>query len=164
MVQLDWRTPVIALVLLGVVLVAPSSAGAKRFCHQSMVESTVGSFIRSFNAGDAAAAVRRWAPEPAFEWYSTDRPGERFNADARDRATLAAYFEARIARHERLRRTVFRVALDPRRRLGHFHGVLRRSADDLRARIYSYKGAVDCSSGRPLLIVWSMAWRDRTRR
>jgi hypothetical protein len=44
---------------------------------------------------------------------------------------------------------------DRRRGLRHFHGTVSRHAADLRARRYSFKGAVDCATRR--LIVWSMS-------
>ncbi len=160
MLSLGSRTLAISLVS-GLMLLAPSVARAKPGCSKLAVEKSVGSFIRAFNAGEAAAAARRWAPEPAFEWYSADGPGQRLNAAARDRGSLAGYFQDRITHREQVRRIVFKVNLDPRRGHGGFYGVLRRRADDLTPTIYTYKGVVDCSSGRPWLIVWSMAWRDR---
>jgi hypothetical protein len=60
--------------------------------------------------------------------------------------------------HERLRITALAVGYDPQRQIVNFAGKLVRRADDIRPRRppQDFKGAADCVSGRPMLIVWSM--------
>jgi hypothetical protein len=92
-----------------------------------------------------------------FSWYSTDAPGERFNAEAEDRGTLMAYFAARHQQHERLALNSLDVTFT-NDRAGGFVFSLTRSADDgLPATRYGGKGEVQCAI-RPISVgVWSMA-------
>jgi hypothetical protein len=114
-------------------------------------------FVRKYARGRVAAIDRLWAPKRRFQWFSTGKPGERAGRPARVRATLAAYFRSRVRVHERLVLTQLGAGYDPARRLVHFGGKLLRSADDLRPpRLKDFKGAADCVSGHPMLIVWSM--------
>jgi len=109
-----------------------------------------------------ATIDRLWAPEPRFHWFSTGPPGARLGSRAYDRMTLAAYFRARVRVHERIRLTELGAGYDSRRNLVHFRGKLVRRADDLRPRpSHVFKGAADCESGRPWLIVWSMRASSR---
>ena len=54
--------------------------------------------------------------------------------------------------------TDLRARYDPGREIVNISGKLVRSADDIRRRRppQDFKGAADCVSGRPMLIVWSM--------
>ena len=99
-----------------------------------------------------------WAPAPRFQWFSTGKPGERSGRPAHVRSTLARYFRSRAKVHERLRLTELGAGYDPQRKIVNFGGKLVRSADDIRPRRppHDFKGAADCMSGRPTLIVWSM--------
>jgi hypothetical protein len=65
---------------------------------------------------------------------------------------------ARQGAHERLRVTRLGAGYDPQRRIVNFAGKLVRSADNIRPRRppQDFKGAADCVSGQPTLIVWSM--------
>ena len=103
------------------------------------------------------AIDRMWAPEPYFQWFSTRAPGARLGARAYDRATLSAYFRARTHAHEHLVLTQLGAGYDPTRNIVNFAGYLLRSADDVHSTTpHSFKGAADCRSGSPSLIVWSM--------
>ena len=98
-----------------------------------------------------------WAPEPYFQWFSARAPGGRSGAQAYDRATLAAYFRARVRTHERLVLTKLGAGDDPNRNIVNFGGYLRRSARDIHStKPQPFKGAADCRLGDPSLIVWSM--------
>jgi len=133
----------------------PSAALGAR-CDRAAARHAVFAFTKAFREGRIAEVDRLWAREPAFEWYSTSAPGERFRAESKRRETLRGYFSERIAHRERLRITKYRSAPDTRRNLWHFHGRLLRSADDLKTRGFSFKGAATCRTGVPRLIVWSM--------
>src|SRR5207247_1106114 len=111
----------------------------------------------NYGAGRVAVINRMWAPEPRFQWFSSGKPGARLGPPAYVRSTLARYFRSRIRVHERLRLTELRTGYDPARRIVNFSGKLVRSADDIRLRTpHDFKGATDCVSGPPMLIVWSM--------
>jgi len=126
-------------------------------CTADATRVLVHSFVRGYGAGRVAAINRMWAPEPRFQWFSTGRPGARLGAPAYVRSTLPRYFRSRVRVHERLRLTELRARYDPRRRIVNFFGKLVRSAADIRPRPPSdFKGAADCVSGRPTLIVSSM--------
>ena len=124
-------------------------------CSAEATEALIRKFVVRYNRGDVAAIDRMWATA-RFGWFSTIRPGARLGSAANDRATLAAYFRARVRVHERLRVTRLGAGYDPSRHIVNFAGKLVRSADDLRPTLHDFKGATDCSSGGPILIVWSM--------
>src|ERR671926_1215904 len=131
------------------------SAGAA--CTADATKALVGAFVRGFARGEVRAIDRMWAPVPRFRWFSTGPPGARLGARARNRATLATYFRARVRAGERLRLTVLGAGYDPAPKIVNFGGKLVRSANDIRPRgPQDFKGAADCRSGRPLLILWSM--------
>jgi hypothetical protein len=150
---------VVAL-LLGSTEVAPGSGAqlGKTGCSTDAGKALVHAFVRNYSAGRVAVINRMWAPEPRFRWFSTGKPGARFRAAAYVRSTLASYFRSRVRVHERLRVTELRAGKDPARGVVDFSGKLVRSADDIRPRRppQDFKGAADCVSGRPTLIVWSM--------
>lgn len=74
-----------------------------------------------------------------------------------DRSTLVAYLRARVRAGERIRLIVVHTGYDPARRLVHVNGKLVRTARDIRPRgPKDFKGAADCVSGPPRLIVWGM--------
>jgi hypothetical protein len=153
-------TVAVAVVALGAG--AAQTVGGEAFRHESgctadTTKALVYTFVGRYDNGRVKTINRLWAPEPRFQWYSTGPPGARLGRSAYNRATLAAYFRARVRVHERIRLTELRAGYDPRRRIVNFAGKLVRSADDLRARPpHDFKGAADCVSGRPSLIVWSM--------
>ena len=147
-----------ALVALGASVAGAvgSSTPVGSGCTAEATQTLVRKFVRDYSAGRVKTINRLWAPEPRFQWFSTGRPGARLGSSAYNRATLAAYFRARVRVHERIRLTELGAGYDPKRRIVDFAGKLVRSADDLRARPHDFKGAADCVSGRPFLIVWSM--------
>ena len=140
--------------LVSVALLASGRGG----CTADATKTLVSSFARSYSAGRVAAIDRMFAPEPRFQWFSSGAPGARAGAPADDRSTLRRYFRARVRAHERIRVTELGAGYDPKRRIVNFGGKLVRSADDTRPRRppQDFKGAADCVSGRPTLIVWSM--------
>jgi len=127
-------------------------------CTGDTTRMLVHSFVRNYSGGRVAAIDRMWAPEPRFQWFSSGKPGARLGPPAYVRSTLARYFRSRVRVHERLRLTELRVRYDPQRKIVNFSGKVVRSADDIRPRRppQDFKGAADCLSGRPTLIVWSM--------
>jgi hypothetical protein len=127
-------------------------------CTADATRVLVHSFARDYSAGRVAVINRMWAPEPRFHWFSSGKPGVRLGPPAYVRSTLARYFRSRVRVHERLRLVELRARYDPQRRIVNFSGKLVRSADDIRPRRppHGFKGAADCVSGRPTLIVWSM--------
>src|ERR687886_910204 len=149
-----------AVALVAVVLAAPAGAAETRAsaCTADATRVLVQSFARSYSSGRVAAINRMWAPEPRFQWFSTGKPGGRLGPPAYVRSSLARYFRSRVRVHERLRLTDLRARYDPGREIVNISGKLVRSADDIRRRRppQDFKGATDCVSGRPMLIVWSM--------
>jgi hypothetical protein len=126
-------------------------------CTAAATKTLIQTFVRDYGDGKVAVFNRLWAPEPYFQWYSTVAPGARLGASAYDRASLAAYFRARVRARERLRITKLGARYDASRNIVNFAGKLVRSADDLPAGPpHDFKGAASCEAGRPLLIVWSM--------
>jgi hypothetical protein len=144
--------------LVAAAVLAASGTG----CTGDATRALVQSFARDYSAGHVATINRMWAPKPRFQWFSTGKPGERLGRPAHVRSTLARYFRSRVRMHERLRITELGAGYDPQRGIVNFGGKLARSADDIHSRIHSrrpphpFKGAADCVSGRPTLIVWSM--------
>ena len=134
-----------------------------RRCTSLHVRSTVGAFIRAFNAGDQETLDRVFADSATFRWYSTNGPGARLRARARDRESLSRYFAKRHARSEqlRVRRLRFRGNSEGH---GHFVFAVTRRADDMRPRVFRGKGAMECEgASRGRIIVWSMARASRSR-
>lgn len=120
----------------------------------------VRTFVRDYSAGRVVAANALWAPAPRFRWFSSGppgSPGERLGPAAYRRSTLATYFRSRVDVHERIRLTELRARYDVQRKIVNFNGKLVRRADDIHARgPQDFKGAADCESSAPRLIVWSM--------
>jgi hypothetical protein len=132
-------------------------APAQEGCTADATKTLVHTFVRDYGEGRIAAADRLWAPTGRFKWFSTNAPGARLGARAYNRGTLAGYLRARARVHERLRLVEFGAGYDPIREIVNFAGRLVRSADDITPRpAQPFKGAADCASGRPFLIVWSM--------
>jgi len=113
--------------------------------------------LRGYDHGRLDVIRQMWAPAPRFRWFSAGPPGARLGQRAYDRSTLVAYFRSRIRAQEQIRLTLLQAGYDPTRDIVNFGGKLVRSARDIRPRgPQDFKGAADCVSGRPLLIVWSM--------
>jgi hypothetical protein len=134
-----------------------SSAPAQNGCTVAATRTLVRTFVRSYGDGRIQAVDRLWAPAGRFKWFSTNAPGARLGASAYNRGTLAAYFRSRARVHEHLQLVKLATGYDRQRRIVNFAGRLIRSADDIAPRpSQDFKGATDCASGRPSLIVWSM--------
>jgi hypothetical protein len=149
---------VTALVSAVLLLVASGTDGrASSPCTANATRVLIHSFARNYSAGRVAAINRMWAPEPRFRWFSSGKPGARLGPAAYARSTLARYFRSRVRVHERLRLTELRARYERQRNIVNFFGKLVRSADDIQPRPpQDFKGAADCESGGPTLIVWSM--------
>jgi hypothetical protein len=153
-----WVLGLVGSVVLLVASGQPAQGrGAKTTCTAGTTKALIRAFTRNYSAGRVAVIDRMWAPEPRFRWFSSGKPGARFGPPAYVRSTLARYFRSRVRVHERLRLTELRARYEPRRRIVNFFGKLVRSADDIDPRPpQAFKGAADCESGGPTLIVWSM--------
>ena len=156
----------VVAVLAGVVIGAPVALGrdgarversARGMCTADATQSLIRAFVRDYGRGQVIAIGRMWAPAPRFQWFSTGPPGTRLGERAKDRSTLVTYFQTRVRAREQIRLTLLRSGYDPARDIVNFGGKLVRTAKDMRPRgPQDFKGAADCFSGRPLLIVWSM--------
>jgi hypothetical protein len=157
---------VLVAVLAGVAVGASVASGrangtaersARGACTAGATKALVRAFVRGYDRGQIGAVIRMWAPAPRFQWFSTGPPGARLGERARDRRTLVTYFQTRVRAGERIRLTLLGAGYDPVRDVVNFGGRLVRTAEDIRFRgPQDFKGAADCVSGRPLLIVWSM--------
>ncbi len=126
-------------------------------CNAAETGQLVQRFINSFDRGDIAQLDQLFAGADRFQWYSTDAPGQRIDAQARDRDSLIAYFEKRHEKHESLMLTSFSFNGNSAS-FSNFGFELVRSADDgLPPTPYVGKGAVDCAQTPGRLVVWSMA-------
>jgi hypothetical protein len=139
-------------------LAAAVIAAAPTTCSARETRIAVTRFVDEFNRGDLKALERRFAPAERFEWYSTPAPGERFDAAAKDRATLIPYFKARHAKRERLTLERFKFNGASAAGYGNFEYTLTRRAKDLRRTTYEGKGAAWCYRNAPdQIFVWSMS-------
>jgi hypothetical protein len=126
-------------------------------CTSATTKALVRTFVSDYSKGRVAMVDRMFAPEPYFQWFSSGTAGRRVGPRAYDRATLAAYFRARVRLHERIQVTKLSARFDANRGLVNFNGLLVRRADDINSpAAHPFKGAADCLSGGPALIVWSM--------
>jgi hypothetical protein len=126
-------------------------------CRSDATKRVVVQFLRAFNAGDIRSADRFFAAIGVFRWYSTTSPGTRRGQAAYRRETLRPYLESRAQARERLQLVRFRFSgVDGGSSLGHFSGSVRRSARGLTPRTFLLRGAAECASGDPLLVLWSM--------
>jgi hypothetical protein len=111
-------------------------------CTAAATIALVNAFVRDYNGKRPVAAATRFAPEPAFQWFSAP---DRLAGRAYDRATLVAYFHRR---HAPLHVVRIRAGYDPARDIVDFSGKLAANKD--------FKGAATCTPHGPSLIVWSM--------
>ena len=124
-------------------------------CTPSDVRVVLGRFIDAFNRGDIAQ-LDQLVSTQLFSWYSTDAPGQRFNAEAKNRGTLMAYFVARHQQHELLRVRTLDVTFTDAT-TGGFWFRLTRSADDgLPPTAYNGKGGIQCTTMPKSLTAWAM--------
>lgn len=103
-----------------------------------------------------AGSADQLVSDQQFGWYSTDAPGERFNAEASDRSTLMAYFAARHRQHERLVLKAVNVTYTNAREGGFWFRVTRSADDGLPPTTYNGKGGIQCARMPSSLTVWSM--------
>jgi hypothetical protein len=146
-----------AFVLLAV---AAGAIGARQpapavRCPPATQVRLVRSFVAAFNAGNARAVDRLFAPEPAFQWLSAIGPDGRAGKRAEDRSTVGAYIRRRHRRHDHL--TLVRFgSTDDQGRLD-LTLLIKRQADDYRPlNLIPAKQDTTCAGRRPSLIVWSM--------
>lgn len=134
-----------------------SAEQARGSCTADATKVLVRAFVRGYDNGELRRINRMWAKEPRFQWFSAGPPGARLGERAYDRTTLTSYFRSRAQAQERIRLTKLNAAYDPARGIVNFNGKLVRSAKGTRPQgPKDFKGAADCLSGRPILIVWSM--------
>ena len=134
-----------------------SEGSVRGTCTADATKALVRAFVRGYDHGQVKTIERMWAREPRFQWFSAGPPGARIGQRAYDRSTLIAHFRSRVRAKEQIRLTLLRAGYDPNRDIVNFSGKLVRSAKGIRPRgPKDFKGAADCLSGRPLLIVWSM--------
>jgi hypothetical protein len=130
---------------------------AEGTCTATSVRKGVHDFYRDLSEGQIGDAMAQVAPRADFEWYDvgTDgSPGNRLPRAAMERATLSGYLARRASADETwsLRSLTFngRRASD---NTGHFQMTLLRTAADIEGQqTFRGKGALDCSSGRIMVI------------
>ena len=148
--------PAAALVAALALTALPASAEAAP-CRPDATKRVVVGFLQAFNSGDIRSADRFFAAIGVFRWYSTTAPGTRRGQAAYRRETLRPYLESRARARERLQLVRFRFSgPDGGSSLGHFSGSVRRSARGVTPRTFLLRGAAECASGDPLLVLWSM--------
>jgi hypothetical protein len=150
-------TLVVVIALAGGAAGSSSEGSVRDACTADATKALVRAFVRGYDRGQVNAIGRMFAPAPRFRWFSAGPPGARTGQRAYDRSTLAAYFRSRARAKEQIRLTLLRAGSDPARDIVNFSGKLVRSAKGIRPQgPKDFKGAADCLSGPPLLIVWSM--------
>ena len=116
-------------------------------CTAEDIRHVVERFINAFNQGDIGQ-LDRLVSSQQFNWYSTDAPGERFNAQADDRGNLMAYFASRHVQHEHLALNSLDVTFTDARRGGFSFRITRSADDGLPSTRYSGKGEIQWQSCR----------------
>jgi hypothetical protein len=116
-------------------------------CTPQGVAVLMRALIRAWNAGNARAVDRLFAPTPAFKWFSMGGPEDRRGKDAEKRSTIRAFVRKRHRRHDRM--TLVMVQ-------GNVHFYVRRRADDYHPRnLIEGKGAAICRHPPSRFIAWS---------
>ncbi len=131
------------------------SAGTPNPCTAPAAHDVVDRFIDAFNRGDIAQLDQLFSAQQ-FDAYSTDAPGQRFNAQAQDRGTLMAYFMARHQQHEHLALISMDITYTDSRDVGFWFRVTRSADDGLPPTRYNGKGGVQCATMPTSLVVWAM--------
>ena len=116
-------------------------------CTRKETRQTFSAFLNAFNEGGLSKLDSLFAVQPAFQWYSSSRPGTRLKASARDRDTLVSYFRSRHKVGDRMRILTFDFngtwGGD-----GSFGIELKRSAEDYAGGTwFSLTGKGACVSG-----------------
>jgi hypothetical protein len=133
------------------------AAASASHCTSENVRQIVERFIGAFNRGDLPQLDQLFARlGEGFHWYSTDAPGQRFNAEASNRDTLMAYFAARHLQHERLVLNSLDVTYTTDMEAGFWFRVMRSADDGLSPTAYNGKGGVQCMFTPSSLSVWAM--------
>jgi hypothetical protein len=135
------------------------SGAARTPCDEPASRAAFGAFITAFNRGDAAALDELFAPAPEFGWYASSPPSGRVQQASRNRPTLAAYFDSRHARGEKLGLVKFNYASAQSRSgatVANFNGILTRRAVDVPMRKRGFKAALRCSDTERLFVVVSI--------
>jgi hypothetical protein len=131
------------------------SAGTPNPCSAQAAHVVVDRFIDAFNRGDIAQ-LDQLVSAQQFDVYSTDAPGQRFDAPAHDRGTLMAYFTARHQQHEHLALISMDITYADSRDVGFWFRVTRSADDGLPPTRYNGKGGVQCATRPTSLVVWAM--------
>lgn len=127
-------------------------------CSKQLTRNAFVAFVSAFNRGDSEGLDSIFAREPVFRWYSSPEPGERSNRAAGQRSSLVRFFRVRHADRDRMRLRHFRYNA-PSHRWSNFDFALDRRADSFNEGegFESLgKGAVECSTGRPQIMVISL--------
>lgn len=123
-----------------------ASPGGVR-CDVTALRSTLATFIRAYNRGDARRLDRLFSRE-GFVWYFATGPSRDLREAKQNRRTLIPYFRERHRHGDRLTLISYRFNGYNHER-GHFQWDARRRADDFRdGRWFEMvgKGGLDCSS------------------
>ena len=154
--------PVLSLlVVLGLAVAASSGAAAPTTttpCGRADTRGVLRSFVGAFNGGSFAKLDALFAPEPAFQWYSSPAPGRRLGAEAKRRDTLIPYFRRRHREGDEFRL----LAFDWNGKSAHwsnFSFEMRRSEPRDGWFRTEGKGAAVCDDGEPSLIVLTFGGR-----
>jgi hypothetical protein len=131
------------------------SAATPNPCTAQAAHDVVDHFIDAFNRGDIAQ-LDQLVSAQQFDAYSTDAPGQRFNAEAQDRGTLMAYFTARHQQHEHLALISMDITYTDSRDVGFWFRLTRSADDGLPPTRYNGKGGVQCATTPTSLVVWAM--------
>lgn len=151
-----------------VVVVGPDHADAPPGCTVHAVALALGRHSAALSGGDVRAAVREFAAEPAFQWYSaTASRGRRrppIHTVVYNAGRLRSHLARRVRQREQLAFTVVRVGYMADRERSDFEVSGTRTARDLRragarARQLFGKGSVGCADGR--VAVLSLATNAR---
>jgi hypothetical protein len=120
-------------------------------CGAEEGDRIVRAFLDAWNTGDSARLDALVAPDGVFHWFSAARRQTIFVTYSRTR--LLAYAGRRHRAGEQMGLTRLDVAPG-----GFTYDVVRRARDVRRGAPVHYtgKGALDCGTGEPALIVWSM--------
>jgi hypothetical protein len=129
---------------------------AEGSCTAVSVQKTLQSYYRSLSEGRIGAAMAQVASRADFVWYDvgTDdgSPGNRLPRASTERATLGRYLARRASADEMwfLRSFTFNGR---QASVGNFQMTLLRTAADIEGQqTFRGKGALDCSSGRIMVI------------
>jgi hypothetical protein len=160
------------LCFLGLAVASPALARAPGSpptdtapCSREATRAAVHSFFDAFEAGDFARLDSLFAPEPAFQWYSTPAPGRRQREASQRRNTLIPYLRRRHAKGDRLHLDAFHwTGRSPH--WSNFWFEAQRSAPAVeKGRWFSAdgKGAAVCDGGAAQLIVLTFGERAASR-